>query len=90
LEKNEGDIKMGKLVISLLAFGLGLLGFGFYYKLFEDITTIYFQKYIINNLYFQMSDLVWDMLPYLVIIIGILCLIGAGLIHRGERRIVYE
>lgn len=40
--------------------------------------------------FFVLSDLVWDMLPYLVVGCGVLCLILAGILSRSPGRTVNE
>ena len=65
------------MVKPLIGFGVGLLAFGFYWKLYEDTITGFFISYVrdTGDKYYLLSDLVWDALPYFVILVGVVCLI---------------
>lgn len=67
---------MGR-ISSLFAFGLGFIGAGFYWKLNEDIITNFISSFIrdTSDKYYLLSDLVWDALPFIVILLGIVCLV---------------
>jgi len=73
-----------RTVILLLAIGIGLLAGGFYYHLFDDIIIDYFSDYILDtdNIYYRGSQLVWDAIPYVLMLMGLLCFILAGLQAR--------
>jgi len=74
----------------LIGFGVGFIGFGFFYALFEDILSRHLQFMILSNVYYDASALIWDALPFISIIIGVLCLVGAGIISRGTKTVVQE
>ena len=61
----------------LIGFGLGIIGAGFYWKMYEDSITNFFASYIWNpsDKYYLMSDLVWSALPFVVMFLGIVCLV---------------
>ena len=78
------------LVAPLLGFGIGLMAFGFYWKLFEDIINAYFQPFIIVSDSYYLCDLIWHILPWLTMFIAVLCLISAGLLGRSQQVVVSE
>lgn len=78
------------LVAVLISIGVGLVGAGIWYRLFDDAINTYFQGYILDSPYYQLADLVWDSIPYLLIIIGVLCLVLAGVAYKGTREVVYK
>lgn len=75
---------------ALIAFGVGLIGGGLYWRLMDDILAEYFQQFILNNEYYLASDLVWNALPYLLLIFGVLSLVVGALMSRGARMVSYE
>jgi len=79
------------LVSALIGFGIAIIGFGLFFSLIDDILASEFQWMILNNKYYVLCDLIWHSLPFITIILGVLCLIGAGVLHsRGTRRVIYE
>ena len=73
------------LVGPLLAVGIGLLAFGLYYEFFDRVLIQSIAAFIVPNVYYQGSQLIWDSLPYIAIGLAVLCLVGAGVAHsRGE------
>lgn len=78
------------LVLPLFGFGIGLVAFGFFYHLFSDVINLMLAVYILNNEYYVFSDFVWDMLPWIVVFGGVVCLILAGVSYRGTRTVVSE
>lgn len=73
---------MGR-VGSFVAVGIGLIGFGFFYKLEQDIINDSFAKYILSNEYYDMSNWFWEIMPWVVIIVGVFCMVAAGISSRG-------
>ena len=65
----------------LIGFGIGILSGGLYWALYDDVITRYFSRYILNtaNEYYLASNLIWNAIPYLIIFLGIVCLIVGGL-----------
>jgi hypothetical protein len=61
----------------LIGFGLGIIGAGLFWKMYEDTITSFFSKYIVSasDKYFLASDLIWNALPFVVMFLGIICLI---------------
>ena len=79
------------LVGPLFGFGFGIIAFGFFFQLFEEIIEGYFGWMILNNEYYELADLIWHSLPFLAVIIGVFCIIAAGVIHRSSKKeVVYE
>lgn len=74
---------MGR-VGALAALGIGFVGFGFFYRIFTDVVNTKIAKYILSNEYYNMSSWFWDILPWVVVIIGVICLIGAGASSRNS------
>ena len=73
-------------VIILFSIGIGLLAGGFYYHLYDDILTDFFTPYIYNTAdpYYLGANLLWDMWPYVLILMGIVCFILAGIKYRSS------
>ena len=72
-------------VKSLVAFGVGLIGAGFFWRLFNDILMDKLTGYIItrNDYYFIANDFMWNALPVLVFLLGVFCLIFAGMMYHA-------
>ena len=79
---------MGAVAI-LFGVGIIFIGGGFFWRLFDDIITTYFSVYIYDptDIYFLGSQLVWDAIPYLLLFIGVLIMIMAGLVYRSESEV---
>jgi hypothetical protein len=77
-------------VRALLGFGIGILGFGFYWQLQNDILQRYLLGYVIQNEYYDLSNLFWNGMPIVCILVGIAALIMAGVLRRGSRVVHYE
>jgi len=77
-------------VKALVGFGIGIIGFGFYWMLQEDIINRYLAKYILQNEYYELSDLFWHGMPIICVLVGVLALVTAGILRRGSRVTVYE
>ena len=75
---------------ALVGFGVGIIGFGFYWMLQNDIIDRYIAKYIIQNEYYILSDLIWDAMPVICILTGVLALVMAGLLRRGNMVVHHE
>jgi len=61
----------------LVGFGLGIIAAGFMWRFYNDAITSFFSAYIIDlsDEYYLLSDLLWDALPFIVIFLGVICLI---------------
>lgn len=72
-------------VKALVGFGVGLIGAGFFWRLFNDIIAERFLGYIVsrNDYYFMANDFLWNALPVLVFILGVFCLIMAGMMYHA-------
>jgi len=78
------------LVAPLIGLGIGFIGFGFFYSLIDDILARHLQFMILGSVYYDLCALIWDALPFIALIVGVLCLVSAGILHRGTRKVVYE
>jgi len=78
------------LVAVLLSVGAGLFGAGLFYRLFDDIINDTLQQYVLSNAYYLLSDLVWDMIPYILMIMGVICLVLGAIVYKGHKAVVYE
>lgn len=80
------------MVGALFGFGLALIAGGLFWSIIDDIIASHFTVYISNTSdpYYLVCDLIWHSLPFLIIIVGILCLIVAGAISRGTKKVSYE
>ena len=67
---------LGK-VIPLIAFGITVFLGGLYWHLWDDSRT-YIDQFVVNNEYYTLMYWLWKMLPAVMIIIGLICLISAG------------
>lgn len=76
----------------LLAFGVGFIGGGLYYRIYNDVITRYIEPYIVDSegVYYLGSQLIWDMFPYLLILVGIAFLIMAGFAARNRGMVVQQ
>jgi len=82
------DFEMG-LALPLLGLGIGLLAVGFYYQIIERGLDI-ISWMIIPSEYYTLSETFWDMIPWIAIILGVVCLIASGVMHRASKQVVYE
>ena len=61
----------------LIGFGLGIIGAGLFWKMYEDSITSFFSKYVVSasDKYYLASDLIWNAIPFVIMFLGIVCLI---------------
>ena len=64
-------------IIPLIGFGLGLITVGGFWTLYNDSLS-YFDFLVINDAYYQLMALGWKVMPTIFILVGIFCLIAAG------------
>lgn len=72
----------------LIALGLGLITVGAFWSLYNDSLS-YFDSFIIENEFTTLFELGWDSIPIIFLLVGIMCLIAAGISasgseHRGD------
>ena len=75
-------------VMPLVALGLGLIVVGAFWSLYNDSLT-YFDDFIIEDEFTVLFRLGWKVIPIIFLLIGIMCLIAAGVSssqseHRGD------
>jgi len=65
----------------LVGFGLAFIGGGLFWMIIQDSITRNIGKYILDtsDKFYVVSKLVWDALPFAVLIVGIVVLIFGGL-----------
>lgn len=69
-----------RVVIALIAVGIMILAFGFYYTIGDDILNDFFSDYVYDtdDPYYLGSQLIWDAFPYTVILLSLLLLYYVG------------
>ena len=78
---------MGKLgPIIMIVFGVFMTGI--YWRLWDE-SIVYLEPYIIEDAYYNLIRLGWDMIPVVVLIVGIIWLIKQGT-GSTRQRVVYE
>jgi len=82
-------------VIPLLSFGIGLLCLGLYWHLYNDVLTIYIAPFVLHDYtafgvhythdkYHDFMQMIWSILPWILMMIGIVLLIAAGVSSSGS------
>jgi len=76
----------------LIGFGVGIIGGGVFIRMGQDVFFKYIAKYVYSstNPYYLASDVLWNALPYVLILVGVVCLIMGGLLGRSQKTVVYE
>ena len=64
-------------ILPLLAFGLGLIGAGSFFTLFDESLS-YFTEFIIEDKYYLFMESIWSVFPAIIIFIGIIFLVVVG------------
>lgn len=77
-------------VLALLSFGIGLFATGLYWMLFESILQQYFAPYMLRSTYFRFANMEWNILPVVIMLMGIMSMVFAALISRATRTVVQE
>jgi len=79
---------MGKLG-PILCLGFGILVGGIYYHLWTDSIT-FIEDYIVKDQFYNLIRFIWDAIPVIIFIVGIIWLIREGTQGSSGRRVVYE
>jgi len=69
--------------IVFVSVGLGLIAGGIYWHVWDE-TTYYLDNFVVAGAYSELIQLFWDMIPVIMLLLGVLCLIMAGRL-RGQR-----
>lgn len=77
---------MGK-VGPLLVFGLALTVGGAYWALW-DASREYLEDFVISDAYYELMYWGFRVIPAVLMIVGIMCLIAAGVAARGSKEVV--
>jgi len=72
----------------LVLFGFTLIAGGMYWMLW-DSSREYLDNLLINDVYYQLIYWGWRVIPAILIFVGIMCLLSAGLTHSRERGVEY-
>lgn len=70
-------------VMPLVALGLGLIVVGAFWSLYNDSLS-YFDNFIIDDEFNTLFELAWDSIPIIFLLIGVMCLIAAGVSASGS------
>ena len=75
-------------VIPLIVFGFTLIIGGLYWTLWDG-SREYLNNILIEDAYYILMRHVWAWIPAILIFIGIMCLISAGISKTRETRVEY-
>ena len=66
---------------AILGFCLLIIGGGWYWKIYDDVFNRYIDQYIVDSSspYWLGSDLMWNAIPFILMIGGIILLIWSGI-----------
>lgn len=70
--------------IPIMFLGLGLVVAGAFWMLM-DTSRVYLSDYVINDDYWLLMELGWDVMPTIVLLCGVFCLIAAGISSTRDR-----
>jgi len=72
----------------LIGFGLAIFLSGLLFHFYNDGITEFFADYILNtnDVYYLASDLVWNAIPFIIMFLGIVCLIFGTALPSGTKR----
>lgn len=70
----------------VIGFGLAVIGGGLFWMVIQEELSRYIGTYILNTAdkFYVVSKLVWDAIPFAVIIVGIIVLVFGGLSQGQE------
>ena len=78
---------MGK-VGPIIVFGVAIIICGIYWSMWEG-SREYLNDYVVNDPYYALAYFLWDMIPIILILMGIMALVSAGLTSRRQK-VYYE
>ena len=64
-------------ILPLVAFGLGFLGAGAFFSLYDGAMP-YLSSFVIEDKYYLFMESLWSVFPAIIMFIGIVFLIAAG------------
>jgi len=84
-------------VIPLIGFGVGIMCIGFYWHLYNDVFTMFISNYIpgsytawgisySSDKYFNFMYMIWRLLPWICVGVGVLLLIAGATSASGESK----
>ena len=68
---------MSKFIV-LVSVGLGLIVGGLYFHLWDDAANEYLDDYMRDNPRNDSVQLLWDIIPVVLLLVGVICLIMGG------------
>jgi hypothetical protein len=82
-------------IIPIIGFGVGLICLGLYWHLFNDVFLMTISPYVLHTYtafgvsythdkYFDFMYMIWRLLPWICIIVGVILLIAAGVSSSGS------
>ena len=74
-------------VAPLILFGFTIIGFGGFFYLYDGALS-YFNSILIDDMYYKLIHLGWRAMPVICLVVGIMCLIAAGVTHSRSRGVV--
>ena len=75
-------------VLPLLSFGFLLVLGGMYWALWDGSRS-YLDSLVIEDSYYILMSHVWAWIPAIMLLVGIMCLIGAGILARKQSEVGY-
>lgn len=75
--------------MGFLAFGIALISGGLFWILCEDIFDRYIFQYVRVTEYYYATDIAWHIIPFIIVIVGVICLIASGVSAR-RTTVVYQ
>lgn len=74
------------LVKPLIGFGLAIFAAGLLWKMYDDVINELIIGFVSNtsDKYYLMSDVLWNSLPFVVMFVGIICLVLGGVSHASN------
>jgi len=85
-------------VVPLIGFGVGIMVVGFYWHLYNDVFLMFIQQYVLGSYtawgvsythdkFFDFMYMVWRILPWICVFIGVVLLIAAGASASGGKSV---
>lgn len=75
-------------VIPLVMFGMAFILGGIYWHLWDDSIAV-LDSILIEDVYYDLISFIWRLIPPAIIVVGIMCLIAAGIAAQKSREEIY-
>lgn len=73
-------------VLPFLAFGMTMIVGGMYWMLWDDSRS-YLDFLVVNDAYYELAYFLWRMIPIMLLIVGIIFLIVAG-VNASKKEVI--